>query len=305
MDTFDDLLPSRSALEENPFDDPFAKPRSGSPDPWNSWAIQHQPTSPVQDIYPTGFEESRKTTPPESPVTTDKNDLGTSNRTESVPSDPLESASQTLETDDDPSGHSSESSISQTPGFRESVAAPFDEIATIRPTVPEELEPSTPSNSYFAADNEPASSPPTHSRHASRTSVSFKKVFSSPSSSALAERNVVSPLESPAPGLDHSFASLALGGESVGGWQGSQSSWANDNAASGVHASTEDDDDDDDDKPIRRPKPVEDPTSPVSHHMIDRLSHLMNYAGACGASKNGERDCAPLRHLGRGSTKSW
>ncbi|KAF8659901.1 hypothetical protein AX16_001785 [Volvariella volvacea WC 439] len=36
MDGFDDLLaPSRSALEDNPFADPFAK-RSGSPDPWAS-----------------------------------------------------------------------------------------------------------------------------------------------------------------------------------------------------------------------------------------------------------------------------
>ena len=36
MDSFDDLLgTSRAALEENPFaDDPFSRPRPGSPDPW-------------------------------------------------------------------------------------------------------------------------------------------------------------------------------------------------------------------------------------------------------------------------------
>lgn len=35
MDSFDDLLTSSSrSLEHNPFADPFANARSGSPDPW-------------------------------------------------------------------------------------------------------------------------------------------------------------------------------------------------------------------------------------------------------------------------------
>ena len=36
MDGFDDLLPSRDGLQ-NPFEDPFAKARSSSPDPWASF----------------------------------------------------------------------------------------------------------------------------------------------------------------------------------------------------------------------------------------------------------------------------
>lgn len=57
MEGFDDLLaPSRSALEDNPFADPFAK-RSNSPDPWatpfanNSVDDYSQDTTPISDTH--------------------------------------------------------------------------------------------------------------------------------------------------------------------------------------------------------------------------------------------------------------
>jgi sorting nexin-1/2 len=38
MSGFDDLLQESSrALEENPFEDPFARPRASSPDPWSTY----------------------------------------------------------------------------------------------------------------------------------------------------------------------------------------------------------------------------------------------------------------------------
>jgi hypothetical protein len=46
MDGFDDLLaPSKRALEDNPFENPFAQHRSSSPDPWASFAsqLEHNP----------------------------------------------------------------------------------------------------------------------------------------------------------------------------------------------------------------------------------------------------------------------
>ena len=57
MSGFDDLLQQSSrALEENPFEDPFARPRSGSPDPWTSYI--HQSTSigsPAFEYDASGF----------------------------------------------------------------------------------------------------------------------------------------------------------------------------------------------------------------------------------------------------------
>jgi sorting nexin-1/2 len=260
MDGFDDLLPSRSALEENPFEDPFAKPRSGSPDPWNSWANQHQSTPDVQNPYPdhTSFvnEDDGSASATEAVFAAGNGSLDTLEPSSSPSTDPLDSAAQTTEDDDEPLRRSHGASVPQTPGFRESPSSTFDEIATIRPTVSEELEPSTPFKSYFPASpvtETPSSPPSTPSLHTTgNPTFSPKRTLSSSSSSkSPVERTVVSPLESPSSsGFDRSFASLALGGESIGGWKGAQSSWANDQlTSSAIDAHT---DDDDDDKPIRQ-----------------------------------------------------
>jgi hypothetical protein len=50
MDGFDDLLThSKTALDENPFEDPFAGHRSSSPDPWASFS--HQTSEAPSDIF--------------------------------------------------------------------------------------------------------------------------------------------------------------------------------------------------------------------------------------------------------------
>jgi sorting nexin-1/2 len=249
MDGFDDLLaPSRNALEENPFEDPFAK-RSGSPDPWSSgWtrSEHHYSSEPEEHA---GFEE--QSTQPESLVAAGQHEANEPSHS----SDPLDSAAQTADYDDEdeddrPLGRprTSPTTSPHTPGFRESVPIPFSETATIRPTVPEELEPSTPAQPYSPVDNKPSAftfaSQPIERVDSSSSRAAF--VSHSPSTSKSGSA-VVSPLETASSGLDHSFAGLALGGDSVGGWQVDQGSWTNDSPAARARS------DDSDDEPIRKP----------------------------------------------------
>jgi sorting nexin-1/2 len=247
MDGFDDLLaPSRRVLEDNPFADPFAK-RSNSPDPWASPFANGQ----LADDY------GQSTTPTaESYVATDtyESSLGSSDIAGSappVPSDPLDSATQAADEEneqesDKPRGRSTSSS--RTPGFRESVAPAFSEIATIRPTEPEEPEPPalTPVEQYRSSPpprkaDSPSTTPSSpvsqESHHTKRSSQGGSRVVSpSPSTSKTSE--FVSPLEKSPIGIDHSIAGLSLGGEALGGWQSEQAGWG------------AQDDDSDDDKPI-------------------------------------------------------
>jgi sorting nexin-1/2 len=72
--------------------------------------------------------------------------------------------------------------------------------------------------------------------------------------------HVRSPLEQPpVASSDRSFAGLALGGESVGGWQADQGYWTNDNQPTSFVSNTgsaTDDDDDDDDEPILKSRRI-------------------------------------------------
>ncbi|RDB20924.1 Vacuolar protein sorting-associated protein vps5 [Hypsizygus marmoreus] len=243
MDGFDDLLaPSRGALEDNPFADPFAK-RSNSPDPWatpfaNSSAhdYAHDSTdsyTPTPATYESGSNEIASST----------NDAMTPNATELVGL-----ASQPVEDD-----HVGERHSTQSPGFRESVEpSPFSEIATIRPTEPEEIQPpvqpstepvrsATPvRRSTLPETPAPASPQVRHGKEPSRTGSHIVSPSAS-SSTSKSSHEFVSPLERATPlGIDHSMTGLSLGGNALGGgWQSEQSAW-------GGQA----DDDSDDDKPI-------------------------------------------------------
>ncbi|KAJ7334196.1 Vps5 C terminal like-domain-containing protein [Mycena albidolilacea] len=232
MDGFDDLLtPSQSSLENNPFADPFA-PRSSSPDPWTS-PFARQASSDVFEY------QERATTPPlqdepETPAV-DTNAL----------LDPLDTAAHT---EDDPDPLASHS-----PGFRESVPESepgFSEIATIRPTEPEELqssipvpedEPTTPARTLTPT---PATPPP---RALSESAPSLPHVPPSPSRDW-------GPLDGHA-ALTRSFPNLALGAETQADW-GEQENWSNDRTPP-TRLPTEEDSDDD--KPVlqtvRQPPP--------------------------------------------------
>jgi sorting nexin-1/2 len=82
MDGFDDLLaPSKRALEDNPFENPFAQHRSGSPDPWASFSsqLEHNPFSgsesttnvPAFEPEPPSPVSTTSTDPLDSAITTE------------------------------------------------------------------------------------------------------------------------------------------------------------------------------------------------------------------------------------------
>jgi sorting nexin-1/2 len=260
MDTFDDLLePSRRALEENPFEDPFAK-RSNSPDPWSSYAHQADVYPDSTEIYKSEYEEAKGSTPTGSFVTADQDERVESSSVST--SDPLDAAGQPTDEDD----VVARSGIPRSPGFMESVPQNFSEIETIRPTLPEELEPSIPAPAYFL---EPAPPPPTSlTPHKPISTASSSTSIGSASPSASAFARVTSPLDSPASlGVGRSFASLALGGETVGGWQSPQS------PLDAPHTPAPNADDSDDDKPIGQSVRQSEPlmSSPVSPHYYPLL----------------------------------
>ncbi|KAJ7155346.1 Vps5 C terminal like-domain-containing protein [Mycena crocata] len=226
MDGFDDLLtPSQRSLEDNPFADPFAK-RSASPDPWTSPFARQQPT----DVYE--YQE-RATTPPiedENPVVEKNASL-----------DPL---NPTYDSDSEVSPRS------PGPGFRESRESvsesdpTFSEIATIRPTEPEELQSSIP-----VPEEVPT---PTPARTVTPTPAT-------PPPPRLSESAPTLPLPPPSPDrwgpleqqsapIHRSYPNLALGGESVqADWQGENENWSNDRTPP-TRLPTEEDSDDD--KPV-------------------------------------------------------
>ena len=220
MDSFDDLLaPSRHALEDNPFADPFAKQRS-SPDPW---------AKPFAATDSHAFDNTS-----EHFNSLDSNDLGASS-SEYKPSDndPMNSPGLAYAADDDNNERS--------PGFRESIGATLSETATIRPATMEDY-PSFPS-----------STSPTQSTHSGSVPSDSQKTmslgsttFSSPPP-LTTESNFLSPLENPS-----SIIGLSLGGETLGWQTEAQTPWQSEHehpisVPTKLDRSNEDSDDD---KPI-------------------------------------------------------
>lgn len=130
MDGFDDLLaPSRHALEDNPFADPFQKDRS-SPDPW---ATPFAATEP-QGFGSTSIEHSQSL---DSYGSLSNNEFGASS-SEFKPLDgsPVDAPAHTV--DDDENDDNEPLGRIRSPGFRQNMAASFLETATIRPTTTED-----------------------------------------------------------------------------------------------------------------------------------------------------------------------
>ncbi|KAG5723672.1 Sorting nexin-2 [Termitomyces sp. T112] len=237
MDGFDDLLvPSRSALEDNPFADPFAK-RTGSPDPWASpFAVNSGNNSYANPYTTSATHHEPNNLFSEEPAIEESHKL------------PLDNNEEGKEHDKIPSQ-------SEPPGFRESIP-PFSEIATIRPTEPEDVQPCIP-----PSDKPVSSSTPPHS-HTSPNPSSLRDVpqvsshitppSESPSSSK-PSNDFVSPLERSTPsGIDQSMAGLSLGVDALGGgWQNEQTAWGGTSVTPTTRVTpVQADDDSDDDKPI-------------------------------------------------------
>lgn len=250
---FDDLL-------ADPFEDPFAKPRSGSPDPWASFS--HQPSTaldahdPYEDSYKSPYDDGRSTTPTtESYVTGDRGDSSQSSL-----ADPLEAAAVNAEEDPPaPSGPTSP----RTPGFRESISVLNSTDHTQTIAEPEPTSSSSPSSAPLSFTSVPTAAPsPPLSRSPERLPP-ISPIVSLSLSTSKAPSPIVSPLEKPATSsnFNHSFASLALGGEAIGGWQADQSSWVNDKPAPSVSSANNTEEDDDDDVPILKSRLISSDTS--------------------------------------------
>ncbi|KAF8216563.1 Vps5 C terminal like-domain-containing protein [Mycena galopus ATCC 62051] len=239
MDGFDDLLaPSQSSLENNPFADPFAK-RSSSPDPWSS-PFARQASADVFEYHERATTPAQDEEEEEPPLTPSIEE-----------NPPLESAHEEEE---------EEEPYPSSGGFRESVPESepgFSEIATIRPTEPEELQSSIPipdanvlSTPARTLTPTPATPPP---RALSESAPSLAHLHAVPPSPDRAW----GPLDGST--LTRSYPNLALGGETLSAqpdW-GEQENWSNDRTPP-TRLPTEDADSDDD-KPIlqtvRQPQP--------------------------------------------------
>ncbi|TDL23588.1 Vps5-domain-containing protein [Rickenella mellea] len=232
MDGFDDLLKSSGALEDNPFSDPFANPRSGSPDPWATFG------APSTVDHVEGFGSSHM---PDSPYDSHTNHSFSAPTFQGGERDVLQSSVES-----DQHRPLPDHETPQSPGFRESVDAeeqpPHFNAEPTSPT-PTPAIPNTPSSPLRLSEKQPESV----AAHERRDSVPAPSTVTTrpvaqrsasppptpPPASLDSVQRIVSPLDNTASAtIERSFASLALGGESVGGWQDSGSSFINDQSSS-------------------------------------------------------------------------
>ncbi|KIM44718.1 hypothetical protein M413DRAFT_25155 [Hebeloma cylindrosporum] len=268
MEGFDDLLgPSRQALEENPFADPFLK-RSSSPDPWaNPFA-----STDSSDAFGNTSAHFASPEPSNSSIS---NDIGSNSSAvvdESPIADPLDSAASAADDDDDDNEPLAKL---RSPGFRESVPRIFSETVTIRPPHDEDLDSKSSIDNESTMPGLPTPEPASTSTTArtpqppSRSNSSF----ASPPPSAT-ESNFKSPLETPFGGLNRSMAGLSLGGEAQGGWNPAeaQTPWQAEQITPVPAKPSQGDDDSDDDRPILQSyhKQHEDKSSPPTPTRIDK-----------------------------------
>ncbi|KAI9063886.1 hypothetical protein FKP32DRAFT_665400 [Trametes sanguinea] len=298
---FDDLLaPSRDALA-NPFEDPFSKPRSSSPDPWASFghtspfneeAAAFGSTSPTAAHHNAfadvgGFQDSFHETAP------DPLDAPAFNAAEAKAEEEESSALSPAEEVTSPT----------TPGFRESISteaeepehregekqleqgplrepSPPAEQPTKVPTPPVQppIQPTQPSSDTATTNSAASVRLPGHTSRSSTASLASSHV-----APLKAEPVAYNPLGQPTNTLERSIAGLSIGGEALGGWQ--DSGWQSSQppfASAGPSASTTtgqsvSDDDDDDDRPIaqtiaaRAARGREQASAPVS---LDRINPI-------------------------------
>ena len=297
MSGFDDLLKQSSrALEENPFEDPFARPRANSPDPWSTYTHQSAALdSPPFEYDTSGFGGVSTTTQ----ALESHDDSVSPSAVKShafapptIPSDPLDSANLPA---DDETEHTTKPSTSprfssfterigtvppsipSQPSADSSESVPEPEpprMARPTPTLPsitsastsppvQPSSPVTPSSAVPADSIEhtdpPSPPPPSSVRLPQRQEAPHSSIHVALDSSSSTESDSHHVISSP---LDQppvtAFASLALGGESFNGWDGAQSAFVN--HASIPSSVQEDDDndndDDDDDDKPLRPRPV-------------------------------------------------
>jgi len=254
MDGFDDLLaPSKRAPEDNPFENPFAQDRSGSLDPWASFAsqLEHNPFSSEPASTVPAFEPE-----PPSPVSTtltDPLDSAITEPEEHVPSPPR-TPTQFKAHDLKEDAFAEERQPSPEP-----VSEPTPQSETVptsgpEPTAAQQEPERTPIQQKTSL---PSTSEPV-SPQSSKGFVAFTPTHSPTESDAFNTpiSSMISPLDHP--GLGGGFGDTFPGispfeGDALGGGWGSQSSSLFVNGAS-VESSREpsvpDDDDEEDNRPV-------------------------------------------------------
>lgn len=226
MDGFDDLLSRSRGVLENPFEDPFAKPRSISPDPWASFgqpSVAHgdehaaflgaRSTTPTIETH--GFNDSEGFQYPASEPSSTEDQRG-DEHSEAQPQSPF-----TEDRTEERELHTPTLPALATPGFRESVPSPIDEVNKHEEQDPQR-EPSP-----APAQSEPPESPAPPAT-APATYGSFIGHASHPSSASTfrAELAHESPLDRrSAVGIESSFTGLSIGGEAFNGWQSEASTY--------------------------------------------------------------------------------
>jgi sorting nexin-1/2 len=260
MSGFDDLLQQSSrALEENPFEDPFSRPRSNSPDPWSSYTHQSASiSSPAFEYDASGFGGVSTTTTTQAVGLHDDSfsPSAVESHTDVVPttlSDPLDSANLPADDEPQPPARTSEpvleADLPRTasltlPSLEGSPTLQLSSPVTPSSAIPTELggnpgppSPPVPSSARLPQRQEALHPSAQHSFDASSPTVSDS------------QRIISSPLDQPPV---TAFASLALGGESFNGFDGTQSAFVGNTPFA---SSAQEEEDDDDDKPLL-PRPV-------------------------------------------------
>ncbi|KAI0285806.1 Vps5 C terminal like-domain-containing protein [Russula aff. rugulosa BPL654] len=264
MSGFDDLLKQSSrALEENPFEDPFARPRASSPDPWSTYTHQ---SAALDSPAPSAVESHAFIAPtiPSDPLDSANlpADDETEHTTKPTTSPRFSSFTERIETvppsiPSQPSADSSESVPESEPPRAARPTLPSITSAPMSPSV-QPSSPVTPSSAVPTDSVEhtdpPSPPPPSSARLPQRQEAPHSSIhvpFDSSSSTESDSHHVISsPLDQPPV---TAFASLALGGESFNGWDGEQSAFVNHSSIPSFVQ--EEHDDDDDDKPLR-PRPT-------------------------------------------------
>ncbi|KAI5995512.1 Vps5 C terminal like-domain-containing protein [Pisolithus albus] len=248
MDGFDDLLArsSRNVLEENPFADPFAQPRSNSPDPWASYGQpqqDHQPSHSGTGYFKSSFEDEHSVRP-----TDDSHPNGVEQSVQAAV-DPLDAAA---DDEDEPATglthtHSELDVPSRTPGFGIFVPTAGSDAGALRHTEPERRPPSRKHGEpeVWTEDTPATKSPMLSSK--SEPSLSQEP---SPASERAPETSLDRPQS---PGLHQTLSGPGLLDEprwhstwEVNGHGSTLTTSSSTNTVTAGH----DDDDDDDDTPI-------------------------------------------------------
>ena len=254
MDGFDDLLsPSKRALGDDPFENPFAQHRSGSPDPWASFSsqLEHNPFSSSEPTTVASPFEPEPTSPI-SPTSTDPLDSAITTEPEHAPSPPR---TPTQSTPPSSKETSLEEEHRPTP---EPLSEPTPELEanpTFEPesTVPQPETERTPiqETTSLPSTTVPVSPPP------SKGFVAFAPAHSPRESEAFSQpiSSVISPLDHPnlGGGFGDAFPSMSsIGGDALNdGWESQSSSLFVNNTSLGPSREPSiPDDDEEDNRPV-------------------------------------------------------